>query len=106
VWWTLHDFATQLGGIGLEQFGLYRPDGSLRPAGVSAGESFNAPAGRGPQQMLDPDLERPRARPAREVGDWALAGYLAYGLGLSTAVIGGAVLLLARRGGRAIGRPR
>jgi beta-galactosidase len=106
VWWTLHDFATQLGGIGVEQFGLYRPDGSLRPAGVSAGESFNAPAGRGPQQMLDPDLERPRARPAREVGEWALAGYLAYGLGLSTGVIGLAVLLLTRRGGRAIGRPR
>jgi beta-galactosidase len=106
VWWTLHDFATQLGGIGLEQFGLYRPDGSLRPAGVSASESFNAPAGRGPQQMLDPDLERPRARAGREVGEWALAGYLAYGLGLSTAVIGAAVLLLTRRGGRAVGRAR
>jgi beta-galactosidase len=105
-WWTLHDFATQLGGIGLEQFGLYRPDGSLRPAGVSASESFNAPSGRGPQQMIDPDLERPRARPGRAVGEWALAGYLAYGLGLSTAAIGVAVLLLTRRGGRAIGRAR
>ncbi len=106
VSWTLHDFATQIGGIGLEQFGLYRPDGSLRPAGVSASESFNAPAGRGPQQMLDPELERPRARPVREVGEWALAGYLAYGLGLSTAVMGVALLLLTRRGGRAIGRAR
>jgi beta-galactosidase len=104
VWWTLHDFATQLGGIGLEHFGLYRPDGTLRPAGISASESFNAPAGRGDEQMLDPDLERPRARPAREVGEWALAGYLAYGLVLSTATIGVAVLLLTRRGGRAIGR--
>ena len=104
VWWTLHDFATQLGGIGLEHFGLYRPDGTLRPAGVSASESFNALAGRGAEQMLDPDLERPRARPAREVGEWALAGYLAYGLALSTATIGVAVLLMTRRGGRAIGR--
>ena len=104
AWWTLHDFATQLGGIGLEQFGLYRPDGTLRPAGESASESFDAPAGRGAQQMLDPELERPRARPGREVGEWALAGYLAYGVGLSTAVIGVAVLLLTRRGGRAIGR--
>jgi beta-galactosidase len=104
VWWTLHDFATQLGGIGVEQFGLYRPDGTLRPAGESASGSFNAPAGRGDQQMLDPDLERPRARPAREVGEWALAGYLAYGLALSTATIGVAVLLLTRRGGRATGR--
>jgi beta-galactosidase len=106
VSWTLHDFATQLGDIGVEQFGLYRPDGSLRPAGVAASESFNAAAGRGAQQMLDPDLERPRARPAREVGEWALAGYIAYGLGLSTAAMGVAVLLLSRRGGRAIGRAR
>ena len=106
VWWTLHDFATQLGGIGLEQFGLYRPDGTLRPAGISASESFDAPAGRGSEQMLDPDLERARVRPAREVGEWALAGYLAYGLGLSTAVIGATVLLLTRRGGRALGRAR
>jgi beta-galactosidase len=106
LWWTLHDFATQLGGIGMEQFGLYRPDGTLRPAGVSASEAYNAPAGRGADQMLDPDLERPRALPAREVGEWALAGYLAYGLALSTAAIGIAVLLLTRRGGRAIGRAR
>ena len=105
-WWTLHDFATQLGGIGVEQFGLYRPDGSLRPAGAAAAELFNAAAGRGAEQMLDPDLERPRARPAREVGEWALAGYLAYGLGLSTAAIGASVLLLTRRGGRAIGHAR
>jgi beta-galactosidase len=104
VWWTLHDFATQLGGIGVEQFGLYRPDGTLRPAGVAADASFNAPAGRGPLQMIDPELERARVRPIREVGEWALAGYLAYGLGLSTATIGLAVLLLTRRGGRAIGR--
>jgi hypothetical protein len=73
---------------------------------MSAGESFNATAGRGAEQMLDPELERPRVRPAREVGEWALAGYLAYGLGLSTAAIGVAVLALTRRGGRAIGRGR
>ena len=33
TWWALHDFTTPLAGIGLEQFGLFRPDGSLRPAG-------------------------------------------------------------------------
>lgn len=106
VWWTLNDFATQLGGIGLEQFGLYRPDGTLRPAGASAAEAYNAPAGGGADQMLDPDLERPRALPAREVGEWALAGYLAYGLGLSIAALGVAVLVLTRRGGRATGSAR
>jgi beta-glucuronidase len=106
TWWTLHDFATQLGGIGLEHFGLFRHDGTLRPAGQVAIDSFAAPAGMGSELMLDPDLERPRARPAREVGDWALAGYLAYGIGVSTGLIGFALLVLTRRGGRAAVRPR
>jgi beta-glucuronidase len=104
TWWTLHDFATQLGGIGVEDFGLYRPDGSLRPAGVAASTSFSAPAGMGSDLMLDPDLERPRARPERGVGDWTLAGYLLYGMLLSTAVIGAALFFLTHRGGRAVGR--
>jgi beta-glucuronidase len=102
TWWTLHDFATQLGGIGLEDFGLLRPDGTLRPAGIAATGSFTAPAGLGPELMLDPDLERPRARPAREVGEWALAGYLAYAVGVSIGLIGLAVFALTHRGGRAL----
>ena len=106
TWWTLHDFATQLGGIGVEDFGLYRPDGTLRPAGEAASGVFAAPAGQGPDLGLDPEIERPRARPERAVGDWTLVAFLAYGVGLSTAVIGGALFLLTRRGGRAIGRPR
>lgn len=106
TWWTLHDFATQIGGIGLEEFGLLRPDGTLRPAGSAAVRTFAAPAGLGVELQLDPDLERPRARPARAVGDWALAGYLAYGIGLSAGVMGLALFALTRRGGRAVGRPR
>lgn len=104
TWWTLHDFATQMGGIGLEDFGLYRPDGSLRPSGVAASGSFVAPAGEGAALMLDPDLTRPQVRPEGGVGDWTLVGYLAYGIGLSMAVIGIGLFLLTRRGGRATGR--
>ena len=106
TWWTLHDFATQLGGIGVEHFGLYRGDGSLRPAGIAVSGSFVAPAGQGADLMLDPSLDRPRAVPARSVGDWTLAGYLAYGIGLSLAAMGGALFVLTHRGGRARGRVR
>jgi hypothetical protein len=101
TWWTLHDFATQLGGIGVENFGLYRPDNSLRPAGVAAMDTHAAPAGGGADQMLDPELERPRARPERAVGDWTLIGYLAYAIGLSLAAMAVGLLALTRRGGRA-----
>lgn len=103
TWWTLHDFSTQLGGIGLEHFGLYHPDRSLRPAGISALDTLSADAGEGDELMLDPELERPRVRPAREVGDWALIGYLAYGIGLSVGLMGVTLVLLTRRGGRLTG---
>jgi hypothetical protein len=106
TWWTLHDFATQMGGIGLEDFGLYRPDGTLRPAGVAASQAFAAPAGEGADLMLDPDLDRPRARPTGGVGDWTLVGYVAYALATSLAVMCVALLLLTHRGGRATGRSR
>jgi beta-glucuronidase len=106
TWWSLHDFATQLGGIGLEDFGLFRPDGSLRPAGELAADTFAAPAGRGSELMLEPDLERPRPRPERAIGEWTLLGYLAYAVGLSTAAMALAVIWLTRRGGRSARRPR
>lgn len=101
TWWTLHDFATQLGGIGVENFGLYRPDGSLRPAGVAAAATYSTPGGGGADLMLDPELDRPRARPERAVGDWTLVGYLAYAIGLSLAIMSLGLLVLTRRGGRA-----
>jgi len=106
TWWTLHDFATQIAGIGVEDFGLYRPDGSLRPAGEAAVAAFDAPAGRGTDLALEPEIDRPRAQSTQRQGDWALAGYLAYGLGLAFATLAAATYLLTRRGGRALGRAR
>ncbi|HEX2883638.1 MAG TPA: glycoside hydrolase family 2 TIM barrel-domain containing protein, partial [Candidatus Limnocylindria bacterium] len=106
TWWTLHDFATQLPGIGVEDFGLFRPDGGLRAAGMLAARSFDAPAGGGAEQALEPELERPRVLPQPEVGDWTLALYLAYGLGFAVATMSLALVVLTRRGGRALGRAR
>jgi beta-glucuronidase len=104
TWWSLRDFATQLGAIGVEEFGLYRPDGSLRPAGNAATAAFSADAGQGADQRLEPDIDRPRVRLGRTIGDWTLVGYLGYALAVSIAIIGGTVLVLTRRGGRATGR--
>src|SRR5437879_9344337 len=40
LWWSLDDYWTQRPGITVERFGLYRPDGSLRPAGDAVGRTF------------------------------------------------------------------
>lgn len=106
TWWTLHDFATRITGIGVEDFGLYRADGTLRPAGELAAAAFDAPAGRGTALGLEPEIDRPRPQGTQRQGDWALVGYLAYGLGLALAMLGLATFVLARRGGRALGRAR
>ena len=106
TWWTLHDFATQIAGIGIEDFGLYRPDGGLRPAGEAAATAFNADAGEGSELALEPDLVRPRAEVVAGIGDWTLALYLGYGFAFVTVLLGAAVLFMTRRGGRAVGRAR
>jgi beta-galactosidase len=104
TWWTLRDFATQIPGIEVEDFGLVRPDGSLRPAGELAVAAFDAEAGQGTELALEPELARPRAQPAREVGDWALLAYLGYGMAISLGAMGLTLLILTWRGGRALGR--
>jgi beta-glucuronidase len=106
TWWTLHDFATRIAGIGIEDFGLYRPDGSLRPAGEAAAAAFNADAGEGSELALEPDLVRPRAEVATGIGDWTLALYLGYAFAFVTSMLGAAVFVMTRRGGRAVGRTR
>ena len=106
TWWTLRDFATQISGIGVEDFGLYRPDGTLRPAGQLAAEAFQAPAGRGDALGLEPDLDRPRVRQPSLVGDWSLAIYLTYAVAFSMGSLILALVVLTRRGGRAVGSTR
>ncbi len=106
TWWTLHDFATQIAGIGIEDFGLYRHDGSLRPAGAAAAAAFNADSGEGIELALESDLVRPRGEVATGIGDWTLVLYLAYAFAFVTALLGTSVLVMTRRGGRAVGPAR
>ncbi|TMC09808.1 MAG: hypothetical protein E6J41_09820 [Chloroflexi bacterium] len=99
VWWTLDDYWTQRPGIQVEHFGLYRPDGSLRPVGAVATQAYQADAG--PSQR--PPTARvvsggvgvgaaPRPGTSRQ-----LAGLVAYALGLPVLLLGGVVALLAWR---------
>ena len=40
VWWALDDYWSERPGLTVEMFGLYRPDGSLRPVGKTVSESY------------------------------------------------------------------
>jgi beta-glucuronidase len=105
TWWTLRDFATQLSDIEVEHFGLYRADGSLRPAGELAHAAFEGPGGRGADLMLEPELDRPRPTASGNgFGGWVLAAYLGYGLAFALGSMALVLLVLTRRGGRATGR--
>jgi hypothetical protein len=79
----------------IESFGLYRPDGSLRPAGVALARDFaaNAP---------------PQAAPNAPSGGVAVAiqpsarhglflQYIAYGLAVPAAAVIALIVLLSRR---------
>jgi len=52
VWWSLQDYWTDVPGIVVERFGLFRPDGGMRAVGVEAQTSFGrvtAPAVAAPK---------------------------------------------------------
>jgi beta-galactosidase len=95
VWWTLDDYWTQRPGLEVEHFGLYRPDGSLRPVGVTAASAFGS-TGTG----------APRPPPARIVSGGEgvgagrpgasrqLLGFVLYAVAVPTLAVAGGVLLL------------
>ena len=94
IWWTLDDYWTQKPGLTVEAFGLYRPDGTLRKAGVAAARAFARtgpstapPAGRsrGVAVAIVPSENHARLLP-----------YLAYGFALPAVVLGLLIFLLSR----------
>lgn len=101
VWWTLEDFTTMVPSIVVEHFGLFEPSGEARPAALAAQRDFSAAAGGGDVQQIESNLRR--AEVVRDLSgpDLRLVGYLSYGLGVSGVLLGAALIVMLRRGGRA-----
>jgi beta-glucuronidase len=101
VWWTLDDYWTQRPGIDVEHFGLLRPDGSARPAGIVAAQAFAADSGlaqRAPgRRIVSGGVGTSTGRPG---ASRQLVGLLVYGLALPTVLLGGVAGVLAATGRR------
>ena len=106
VWWSLDDYWTERPGLQVEHFGLYRPDGTPRPAHAAVADAYAATgtsegAGRGAQEGI---VSGGQAIALGQTGaSTRLVLLLAYGLGLPFLLVAGVLLLLAV-GGR--GRQR
>jgi hypothetical protein len=94
VWWTLDDYWTEKPGLVVEAFGLYKPDGTLRKAGVAASRAFEktgpstAPTvvtSKGVAVAIVPSESHARLLP-----------YIAYGLAVPAVVLGLVIFLLSR----------
>ncbi len=91
VWWTLDDYWTQRPGLKVEHFGLYAPNGDLRPAGLQASALFSGGAGQGARQkIVSTAIGQPR-QPA--VQGLRFLGYLAYALTMALTIL--TIILLA-----------
>jgi beta-galactosidase len=99
VWWALEDYWTDVPGITIERFGLYRPDGSERPVAGLARAAFGAvaapPAPVAGVPSHGKGLSQPAAAPTH------LPLYLAYALlfpiVLMVGIVAGLLWLRRRR---------
>ena len=101
VWWTLEDFTTMMPGIAVEHFGLFQPNGEPRLAAADATRLFEGDAGAGDVQGIESDADRAEVARDPVAPDLRLVGYLAYGLGVSVAMLAAILAFMLRRGGRA-----
>jgi beta-glucuronidase len=93
VWWSLDDYWTERAGLEVENFGLYRPDGSLRPAGTAAARAFalTAPPPR-PVNVTSGGVAVPiQAGPRHNL----FLAYVAYGLALPVIALVVMIVLLS-----------
>lgn len=80
VWWSLDDYWTERPNIGVENFGLFRPDGSLRPAGSVLQEAYRAsPGGAPPVQVTSGGVGQPAPHATPR---WTVALSAGYAVGL------------------------
>ncbi|HEV2140358.1 MAG TPA: hypothetical protein VGT01_04130, partial [Candidatus Dormibacteraeota bacterium] len=85
VWWSLDDYWTQRPGITIERFGLYRPDGSLRPVGNVVARSYGLTVPAPPPPAV---RSRGVAAPITATERHALLlPYIAYGLALPAVLL-------------------
>jgi hypothetical protein len=85
AWWTLNDYWSDLPGISVERFGLFRPDGSPRTAATLAAELYgSAEAGRGPDLNTSSGGQ---AEPVKPQSAGMLAIYVAYGLAIPSLIV-------------------
>lgn len=92
LWWSLDDYWTERPDIGVENFGLFRPDGSLRPAGGALRQAYLASPGGGPAAAVTSGgagEPAPRATPR-----WTVALSAGYAVGLPALAVLAVVALL------------
>ena len=94
IWWTLDDYWTQRQGISVEHFGLYRPDGSMRKAGVAAAQEWarTSPA-TPPSTVRSTGVAVPIVASERH---GLLVPFLAYGFAVPAALIVALIVVLSR----------
>ena len=98
VWWTLEDYFTMRPGIELEQFGLYAPDGSPRPAAAEVLDTLR-PMSAPPGGTVAASAGRSLPAPARDTGLLFL-GYMAYAAVVTLGLLGIVLAGMLVRGGR------
>jgi beta-glucuronidase len=98
VWWTLDDYWTQRPGVKIEHFGLYKPNGDVRPAGLQAAELFGGGAGQGARQKIVSNATGQPRRPSPQTFEFL--AYIGYGLAVAGTPGGG---MMTPVSGRVVG---
>jgi beta-glucuronidase len=94
LWWSLDDYWTQRPGITIERFGLYRPDGSLRPAGEVVTHAYGLTAPSTSQPAVRSTGVAVAITPGEQHS--RLVPYVAYGFALPALVLIIAIAGLSR----------
>ena len=104
VWWSLHDYWTDVPGLTVEHFGLFRPDGSERPVAGDARMTFDAVAA--PVAGVPGTPSRGSGVPAPAHSPGHLTLYLGYALLVPTVLLAAFTvgLLWLRRRRRSVRR--
>src|SRR5205823_4676702 len=95
LWWSLDDYWTQRAGITVERFGLYRPDGSLRPVGDTVARTFAILAPSPPPPAVRSQGVAVAITPTERHS--RLLPYIAYGFAVPALALILAIFALSRR---------